>query len=191
MAQQLFASYELCTELSSARELLVTIFAINCCIDDPNGQLSTAWRTGVANIVRSNGAYLKDDGVITRLALHIRSRLQANITSVENARLTYRCAFELIETIYKTLHEHMDTDVSETSLLSDPNTALILELMLLTDTEWCELRSKCDNSVVHYDWLTSDTLFDPQTCQMISTKSMDTTGVSFVFSSIATVVLFE
>ncbi|CAG2165751.1 unnamed protein product, partial [Oppiella nova] len=85
----------------------------------------------------------------------------------------------------------MDTDVSETSLLSDPNTALILELMLLTDTEWCELRSKCDNSVVQYDWLTSDTLFDPQTCQMISTKSMDTTGVSFVFSSIATVVLFE
>ncbi|CAG2118246.1 unnamed protein product, partial [Medioppia subpectinata] len=193
LASQLFTSYELCTELSSARDLLLTIFSMNCRVDDPSGQLRTAWRSGVANIVRSNGAYLADDGIIARLALEIRSRLQTNITSIENAELTYRCAFDLLNTIYETINASLDTDDDEEkkSLLSDPNTALLLELMLLTDTEWCELHHKCDTSVHHYDWLTSDTLFDPAVCEMLTSKSLDTTGQQFVFSAVASVILIE
>lgn len=83
LASQLFASYELCTSLTSARELLLTIFSINCRIDDQNKELLNAWKTGVKNIVRSNGAYINDDSIVSRLALHVRSRLQSNITSVE------------------------------------------------------------------------------------------------------------
>ena len=83
LASQLFKSYELCTSLASARELLLTIFSINCRLSEENTHLTNAWRDGVRNIVKSNGSYLCDDGIITKLILEIRSRLQSNIISFE------------------------------------------------------------------------------------------------------------
>ena len=83
LASQLFSSYELCTSLTSARELLLTIFSINCRFDDSNKQLSNAWKTGVTNIVKSNGCYLSEDGIVSKLVLSVKSRLNSNITSVE------------------------------------------------------------------------------------------------------------
>ncbi len=83
LASHLFSSYDLCTSLTSARNLLLTIFSLNCRFLDGNKQLSNAWKIGVRVIIESNGGFISEDGIITKLALQIRSRLQANIHTIE------------------------------------------------------------------------------------------------------------
>jgi hypothetical protein len=83
LASQLFSSYDLCTSLTSARNLLLTIFSLHCRFPDQNKQLSNAWKIGVRVIIESNGGFISEEGIITKLALQIRSRLQANIHTIE------------------------------------------------------------------------------------------------------------
>lgn len=83
LASQLFSSYEFCTSSVSARNLVLTIFSLNCRFPDENKQLLNAWKSGIRVIIKSNGGYMSEDGIITKMALQIRSRLQANVITLE------------------------------------------------------------------------------------------------------------
>ena len=106
-----------------------------------------------------------------------------------SAERVSKCGFELIDTIYETINSCNFETEDKKPLLSDPNIELILNAILLSNDEWNQLVSKCDNSVLHYDWLNRDILFDANNCQM--TESFDTNGVPFVFSALSTSLLLE
>ena len=108
-----------------------------------------------------------------------------------SAQLVFRCGFQLIHTIYETINSYESGVEAKKPLLSDPNIELIMNSMLLSNNEWNELVTKCDNSVLHYDWLNRDILFDANNCLMIDSKTFDINGVPFVFSAVSTALLLE
>ena len=107
------------------------------------------------------------------------------------AEQVFRCGFGLIDTIYETINAYGAEDEAKIPFLSDPNIELILNSMLLSTNEWNQLVSTCDNSVLHFNWLNRDILFDADNCQMIDSKDIDINGVPFVFSAVSTALLLE
>ena len=83
LASELFSSDEFCTSLTPSQDLLLTIFSSNCRTDDTDNQLLNTWRKGLTNVVKSNGGYFSDNGIISRHVLEIKSCLNANINSIE------------------------------------------------------------------------------------------------------------
>jgi len=108
--------------------------------------------------------------------------------------LAFDCAFELINTIYQTINlpNIEDDEESKVSILSDPNIPLLLDLMLLSNSEWLELETKCDTSMIHFDWLNSNTLFDDQSCEMMENELIAQDNcIPFVYSAVSTTYLLE
>lgn len=112
-----------------------------------------------------------------------------------SAKLVSNCAFELIHTTYETINSlniEEDEDCTLKSILSDPNIASLLDLMLLSNTEWQELETKCDSSVMQFDWLNSNTLFNHQNCNLIENQLIAQNNcIPFVYSAVSTCYLLE
>jgi hypothetical protein len=111
-----------------------------------------------------------------------------------SAKLVFNCALELINTIYETINSSNDenNDESKDSLLSNPIIALILDLMLLSNSEWKELETKCNNCVIHFDCLNSNTLFDQQNCDFVENERIFQNDCNpFIMSAISTSYLLE
>lgn len=83
LASHLFSGYERCTSLDSAKNLVITLFTMSLQPTVKNELLRTTWKNAVDVIVKSNGAYLCEGGVISMLALKIRSRLQGQLKTIE------------------------------------------------------------------------------------------------------------
>jgi hypothetical protein len=111
-----------------------------------------------------------------------------------SAKLVFNCALELINTIYETINSSNDEidDESKDSLLSNPIIPLILDLMLLSNSEWKELETKCNNCVIHFDWLNSNTLFDQQNCDFVENERIfQNDCIPFIMSAISTSYILE
>lgn len=132
----LFSSYQGCSHLSSSEDLLLTLFLLNCqnaTSSAPSGSMekvSRAWQQGVHMIVKAQGGFLKDDGVLRNISSKIHSLALSDMTAEKRCLLT-ECSSEFLSCIYSALPEG-----EQSSAVSNPTIAAILDIALPTQEEW-------------------------------------------------------
>ncbi|XP_064473066.1 E3 ubiquitin-protein ligase listerin-like [Ornithodoros turicata] len=131
----LFSSYQDCSHLASSGDLLHTLFLLDCQNAAASGiteKVGRAWRQGVHTIVKAQGGFVKDDGVLHKISSSIHSQLLTDLSS-EKCNILIECTSRYLESIYSALPKDDHVQCNPATM---PVIATVLDLVLPSEEEW-------------------------------------------------------